>query len=79
MVSILRNTYAVSDTISDLVLTRAHYPDRIFLGAIGDALDDIHHAAVDKGETLDWTTLAISTRRDNLAGGIIVATRINAS
>lgn len=77
MTSILKNIYAVQDILPNTLLRQLRYPD-IHLGSvIADRIAELAMAADEKGEKVDWGTLAITTRWDDSVDGLLISTRVN--
>lgn len=77
MTSILKNIYASQDIVHRFQLENAHYPDIHLASLISERIEELAMAADDKGEKVDWGTLTISTRWDNLVDGLLVSCRVN--
>lgn len=77
MTSILKNTYATQDIISDLALGSVTYTDILITDLITERVEDMDASARKAGDEIDWGTLAISTRWDGLVDGLIVSCRVN--
>lgn len=77
MTSILKNTYATQDIISDLALGSVTYTDILITDLITERVEDMDASARKAGDKVDWGTLSISTRWDGLVDGLIVSCRVN--
>jgi hypothetical protein len=79
MAHIYSNIYAQQDIVPRIQLESINYPDAMLAAIIRDQLEGFWQASVDKQEELDWSTLAISTRWDDLVNGLLVSGRVNAA
>jgi hypothetical protein len=77
MTSILKNIYAVQDIVPKVELEHWSYPDLNLTWLIADRIEQLTEAVRDKGENVDWGTLAITTRWDDSVGGLLISTRVN--
>lgn len=71
--------YASQQILSDRQLQHTIFPVDLISYTISRQLLDLDNAAKQEDAAIDWTTLGIGTRQDNLFDGLLISVRADGS